>query len=128
MAQNNFYKYYSLVGYTDGYEKFIELLEDIFPEFFKDTVKYINEDWGGLEKMSLRHTKWKQTPSDETIAILQKTEEFKYEMMFYEMVVKEFDDMYHKSFIGHKRLRHAKVNYNKIYSGEGKFRDDFRNL
>lgn len=125
MAVNNFYKYYSLVGYTDAYEKFFEMLDDIFPEFFGKTMSYIN-DWGGLDTLSLRHTKWKQQPSEETVKILQATEEFHYESQFYELIKKEFDEKYSKSYSGHRKLRKAKVNYNKVYYQKGKFRDNFR--
>jgi len=121
MAISNFYKYYALVGYTDAYEEFFEMLDEIFPEFFGNSMNYINNEWGGLEKVSLRHTKWKQAPSEETIRILSTTEEFKYEMAFYNMVKQEFDEVYKKSYQGHKKLRYAKVNYNKIYNGKGNF-------
>ena len=68
--------------------------------------------------------------SQKSIEILSTTEEFKYEMAFYNMVKQEFDEVYKKSYQGHKKLRYAKVNYNKIYWGKGNFgkthKDQFR--
>lgn len=126
-AVDNFYKYYSIVGYTKSYLQFFELLESLYPDFFKNASKLIIEEWGGIEKLSLRHTRNKLQPSAKSIEILKNTLEFKYEMMFYQIVKNEFDEQYTHSIANHKYYPDTRVNYNKVYNEHGKYKANFRN-
>lgn len=129
-AVQNIYKRYSVVGYTERYFQFIELLEDTFPSFFEKSVEFI-EDSGGLEELSLRQTNYPEgsdfKPNELTINLLEKTEEFMYEKRFYELVKSEFDEAYSKAFdekFG--KVRSSRVNYNKIYGPDGRFKGKYR--
>ena len=74
------------MGTTERYTEFIELLSDTFPEYFSGAIDYIESE-GGLDALSLRQTIYPDgedsRPSERTIELLEGTEEFKYENMFY---------------------------------------------
>ena len=126
-AVQNLYKKYSVVGYTEKYIEFIKLLEETFPEFFSDALKFI-ENSGGLEKLSLRQTNYPDDykPNSETISLLESTDEFRFEMKFYELVKSEFDEAYKRAFDDKfNGKRSSRVNYNKIYGPDGRFKGKY---
>ena len=116
-ALSNFHNGYLLVGYSERYFEFLKMIEVVLPDFFSGLTTDV-ENQEDLEKLSVRKTKQKFPPLEETVDILEKTVEYQLEVKFYNIVKEYFDDMYEREFENSSKM--VRVNYNKMYDMHGK--------
>ena len=93
-AKANANKHFALIGYLEKCYQFFELLEYLFPRYFRDLME--------VHKVQLRTVgetnkgKNKGTVSHRARNILTRREDIKLEYEFYEFVKEKFDSQYEK--------------------------------
>ena len=101
IAKGIVHKYYAAVGYLENYEKFLEVLEILFPKNFPNVTNIFRADRQKLVKVNSVQSRPEKTnrhvPDKNTTDILMKR--LRYEFDFYNFIKARFDKL-HSKLIG----------------------------
>lgn len=85
-AKRNLLNHYLVVGVTEELPDFIAILEAVLPTFFQGAVQHFKSS----KKAHLRKTNQKIEPTEETMALIQKTRIWRMENELYEFALEQF--------------------------------------
>jgi len=88
-AKANLINNYLVVGVTEDFESFVEVLEFLLPEFFQGSMAYLSE----TGKAHIKKTKHKDPVSVETKKLMQSSAIYRMELEFYNFALKHFKTM-----------------------------------
>jgi len=108
-AKTNLVSRFLVVGVTEQFETFIEVLEELLPQYFTGATKFL-QDSG---KAHIKHTRHKDPLSEKTIDKMKKTRVWKLENDFYNFALKQFNSV-KTSTLEQKSLKTAFYNYEKV--------------
>ena len=95
------HKYYAAVGYLENYEKFLQVLEILFPKSYPNVTNIFQADGKELVKVNSVQSRPEKTyrhlPNKNTTDILMKR--LRYEFDFYHFIRARFDKL-HSKLIG----------------------------
>ena len=99
-AKRNAENEFDVIGYLDNYEQFIEVVEYVFPQYFKGALKLYYEI---SDIPVVRHKSFKRTTvTEKTKSILLSRKDIQMEYDFYKFVKEKFDKMYKNFHVCYK--------------------------
>jgi len=108
-AKNNLVNQYLLVGITEELDNFIEVLEELLPNFFTGATNFLKESG----KSHIKKTRHKDDLSEETIKKMKNTKIWKLENDFYNFALKNFHSV-RTAVLEHKKSKNNFFKYEKI--------------
>jgi len=108
-AKANLVNNYLLVGVTEELDTFVEVLEELLPQFFSGAKQFL-EDSG---KSHIKHTRHKDPVSEETVSKMKKTKVWQLENDFYNFALKKFNSVKSETF-EQKKSQSNFFNYEKV--------------
>ena len=108
-AKHNLVNKYLLVGVTEELDSFVEVLEELIPDFFKGAKEFLEQSG----KSHIKRTRHKDEVSEETNQKMKKTKIWKLENEFYNFALKNFHSV-KQVVLEQKRLGIHFYNYEKV--------------
>ena len=88
-AIENLNKYFLVVGVLEQFEQFLKLCQKMMPTHFNGILQLYGDKRAAINYSG--KTKYKESPSVETVAFLRNTPNMKFEYQFYNHVIQRFN-------------------------------------